>query len=57
MKVNNDEVWKDVKEGKVKGFSIEGQFADKLEMSMLSEEDLLIERIKQIIEEDERQTN
>ena len=57
MKVNNDEVWKDVKEGKVKGFSIEGQFADKLEMSMLSEEDLLIERIKQIITEDERQTN
>ena len=57
MKVNNDEVWKDVKEGKVKGFSIEGQFADKLEMSMLSEEDLLLERIKQIIEEDERQTN
>jgi len=57
MKVNNDDVWKQVKDGKVKGFSIEGYFADKLEMSMMSEEDLLIERIKQIIEEDERQTN
>jgi len=32
MKVYNDEVWNDyVKTGKVKGFSIEGYFADKLE--------------------------
>jgi hypothetical protein len=54
MKVNNDEVWKDVKEGKVKGFSIEGYFADKLEMSEMTEEDLLLERIKQIIQEDEQ---
>ena len=53
MKVNNDEVWKDVKEGKVKGFSIEGYFADKLEMSQMSEEDILLEKIKQIIIEDE----
>jgi hypothetical protein len=52
MKVNNEEVWKDVKEGKVKGFSIEGYFADKLEMSQMTEEDLLIEKIKQIILED-----
>ena len=52
MKVNNDEVWKDVKEGKVKGFSIEGYFADKLEMSQMSEEDILLEKIKQIILED-----
>ena len=34
MKVDNDEVWNDVKDGKVKGFSIEGYFADKLEMSL-----------------------
>ena len=32
VKVENDEVWNDyVKTGKVKGFSIEGYFADKLE--------------------------
>tara|TARA_R110000764_G_scaffold19918_1_gene51735 strand:- start:112 stop:714 length:603 start_codon:yes stop_codon:yes gene_type:complete len=31
MKVNNDDVWKKVKAGEVKGFSIEGYFADKLE--------------------------
>lgn len=52
MKVNNDNVWKDVKSGKVKGFSIEGYFADKLEMSQMSEDDILLEKIKQIILED-----
>jgi hypothetical protein len=32
VKVNNDEVWNDyVKTGKVKGFSIEGYFIDKME--------------------------
>ena len=32
VKVNNDEIWNNfVKEGKVKGFSIEGFFADKLD--------------------------
>lgn len=32
MKVNNDDIWNDyVKTGKVKGFSIEGYFADRLE--------------------------
>lgn len=32
MKVENDEIWNDyVKTGKVKGFSIEGYFADKME--------------------------
>ena len=50
MKVNNDDVWKDVKEGKVKGFSIEGYFADKYEMSIKqTEDDILIEKIKEII--------
>ncbi len=33
MKVNNDEVWKKVKDGEVKGFSIEGYFVDKYDMS------------------------
>ena len=30
MKVNNSEIWESVKEGKVRGFSIEGYFTDKL---------------------------
>jgi hypothetical protein len=33
MKIEDEKVWKQVKEGKYKGFSIEGYFADKLEMS------------------------
>jgi len=37
MKCDNDEVWNDVKKGKVKGFSIEGYFADKLEMQIEEE--------------------
>jgi hypothetical protein len=30
MKVNNNEIWNSVKEGKVKGFSIEGYFTDRI---------------------------
>jgi Putative phage serine protease XkdF len=33
LKVTNDQVWNDVKDGKFKGFSIEGYFADKMKMS------------------------
>lgn len=43
MKVNNDEVWNNyVKTGKVKGFSIEGYFTDKVnmgEVNRISEEE------------------
>jgi len=51
MKVNNESIWNDfVKTGKVKGFSIEGYFADKLEMSLeVAKERELIEKIKSII--------
>ncbi len=55
MKVNNDDVWNDVKEGKVKGFSIEGYFADKLEMSFQDENEILLEAIRKIIVDAERQ--
>jgi hypothetical protein len=51
MKVNNDVIWNDfVKTGKVKGFSIEGYFADKLEMNLqIEKEKELIDKIKSII--------
>ena len=50
MKVDNDQVWNDVKEGKVKGFSIEGFFADKLEMSMEQKEKIeIIEQLKNLL--------
>jgi len=50
MKVDNDKVWNDVKEGKVKGFSIEGFFADKLEMSMeQKEKSEIIKQLKSLL--------
>mgnify|MGYP003133269702 FL=1 len=55
VKVNNDEVWNEyVKTGKVKGFSIEGYFADKMERPKdsvgLSENQKLINKIKEILQ-------
>ena len=52
MKVDNDEVWNDyVKTGKVKGFSIEGYFADKMvkQSKQLSEDEILLQKIKEIL--------
>jgi phage head maturation protease len=52
MKVDNDEVWQDVKAGKVKGFSIEGYFADKLEMSLEQQKkNEIIEQLKNLLNE------
>ena len=51
MKVNNDEVWQSVKDGDVKGFSIEGHFADKYEMSKEKiEKDEIIAYLKEILD-------
>jgi hypothetical protein len=50
MIVNNDEVWQDVKLGKVKGFSIEGYFIDKLDLSLVeSEEEKQLNEIIEIL--------
>ena len=55
VKVDNDEIWNDyVKTGKVKGFSLEGHFADQLEKKkelskVLTEDEVLVEKIKQIL--------
>jgi hypothetical protein len=52
MKVDNDEVWQDVKAGKIKGFSIEGYFADKLEMSLeQNKRNEIIEQLKNLLNE------
>jgi hypothetical protein len=65
MKVDNDEIWNDyVKTGKVKGFSIEGYFADKIERpkepNKLSTEDQeaeeLIAKIKEVLKKEELQS-
>ena len=51
MKVNNDDIWKSVKDGEVKGFSIEGHFADKYEMSKERlEKDEIIAYLKEILD-------
>ena len=55
VKVDNDEIWNDyVKTGKVKGFSLEGHFADQLEKKkelskVVTEEEELISKLKEIL--------
>jgi len=50
MKIYNDEVWADVKNGTYKGLSIEGYFSEKAELNLQeSKEQELIEKIKQIL--------
>ena len=65
VKVNNDKIWNEfVKTGKVKGFSIEGYFADKMErpkesideeLSRIQEEEAeyLLNEIKSIVKQEE----
>lgn len=69
MKVNNEEVWQEVKAGKIKGFSIEGYFADKIERPQdksikdelaeieNEEAEYLLATIKGIIKKDKRYKN
>ena len=60
MKVDNDEVWKDVKEGKYLGFSIEGIFSDRKinaseQKEIMTEEiagELLLKDIDKLTEEE-----
>ena len=62
VKVNNDDVWNEyVKTNKVKGFSIEGYFADKMETpkdktlgDLMSEDDILLNKIKDILNAEEQ---
>jgi len=56
VKVNNDQIWNEyVKTGKVRGFSIEGYFADKMESPKeaikeeMSKEDIILNEIKNIL--------
>jgi hypothetical protein len=50
MKIYNDEVWADVKNGTYLGLSIEGYFSEKAELNLQQDaEQELINKIKQII--------
>lgn len=46
MKCNNDKVWGKVQSGEIKGFSIEGYFADRMEMQKKEE---IINQLKSIL--------
>ena len=49
VKVDNEAIWQEwVKEGKVKGFSIEGYFADKMKKNQ--DEEMLSELVQQIVD-------
>lgn len=59
MKVNNQEVWDEyVKKGKVKGFSIEGYFADKMQkpkVDMSSDKStIILNQIKNILSDEKK---
>lgn len=48
MKCNNEDVWQKAKKGEIKGFSIEGYFADKMQMQ---EDENLVNKIIDILNE------
>lgn len=56
MKADNQEVWAKAKSGEIKGFSIEGYFADKLSLELLPEisDDELVNQIINVIENEQR---
>lgn len=56
MKADNQEVWAKAKSGEIKGFSIEGYFADKLSLELLPEisDEELVNQIINVIENEQR---
>ena len=57
MKIDNDEIYEKAKNGEVKGFSIEGYFADKYDLNTESLEDLeerfIVEELKELLSKEE----
>jgi hypothetical protein len=49
MKVNDDATWEKVKDGKLKGFSVQGYFLEKAKFASINNE--LLEEIKQILKD------
>ena len=63
IKCTNDEVWAKVKENKIRGFSIEGYFADRLsnrpldkQVDQLTEDDKLLNEILDVLQESNTNT-
>ena len=57
MKIDNDEIYEKAKKGEVKGFSIEGYFADKYDLNTESLKDLeerfTVEELKELLSKEE----
>jgi hypothetical protein len=53
MKIDNDKVWEEVKEGKYLGLSIEGMFSDSVEDVEEIEASNVLEEIKRLLSEEE----
>jgi hypothetical protein len=51
MKVQDPQIWEEIKSGKYKGFSIEGNFIDKKEMDEIERQKEAIESIMSILNE------
>lgn len=49
MSIENDKVWEEIKNGTYLGISVEGYFSDEQKLSIQTEEQELIEKIKSII--------
>ena len=52
MKIDNDDVWEDVKLGKYLGFSIEGMFSDRTEVSEEVEANKILKELQELLSED-----
>lgn len=58
MKIENEDVWNNyIKEGEVKGFSIEGYFDTKDSEGIKMRKDDVLNRLREIIQESENKTN
>ena len=57
MKIENEDVWSNyIKEGEVKGFSIEGYFDTKESEGIKMEKEDVLSKLRQIIKDSENKT-
>ena len=49
MKVDDEKIYNDAKEGTIKGFSIEGYFADKYDLRKNTEKEEIINKLKDLL--------
>ena len=49
MKVDDEKIYNDAKEGTIKGFSIEGYFADRYDLNKKSDKQKTIDKLKDLL--------